>query len=291
MDQRLVMTAAGSAAGVNPARADIGTILLHVQNDHSFEQRLQLALSLTRATGAHLHCVQVTPIEAYVTTGTLGGVLALGKAIEKIDAEDAAFRERIETHLRAEDVSWDYQHVTGYQTNEVVRQAAFADIVVVGRDAHCARVQRPQIAILGDILTQCRTPLLIPGNDIDFDPFGPALVAWNGSYEAANATRAAVGLLKMASSVRIVRYTEEKPAVFADIQLTEYLSRRDIHAELVVRSVTEDFADDLVEHALGFDASYIVMGGYSHGRAGEFLFGGVTRDLLGSSPIALVMGH
>jgi nucleotide-binding universal stress UspA family protein len=33
------------------------------------------------------------------------------------------------------------------------------------------------------------------------------------------------------------------------------------------------------------------MGGYSHSRAGEFLFGGVTRDLLRACPISLVMAH
>jgi nucleotide-binding universal stress UspA family protein len=36
-------------------------------------------------------------------------------------------------------------------------------------------------------------------------------------------------------------------------------------------------------------AGIIVMGGYSHSRAGELLFGGVTRSLLKNCPVALVM--
>ena len=34
-----------------------------------------------------------------------------------------------------------------------------------------------------------------------------------------------------------------------------------------------------------------VMGGYSHSRAGEFMFGGVTRALLKDCPVALAMAH
>lgn len=290
MDEMATIERAAPVAREAP-RSSIGSILLHVQNDTSLDQRLQVALSLARATEAHLECVQVTPIEAYVTTGTLGGLLALGKAMEKVDAEDALIQSKIEGHLKSEDISWDYEHVTSYTTIEVVRRSALSDIVVIGRDTHVSRAQRPQLTVLGDILAASRTPLLIPGSDGGFDPFGPALIAWNGSFEAANATRAAIGLLKMASAVRVVRYTEEKEAAFPDVRLTEYLSRHDVHAELLVQAVHHDYAADLVQHAAGFGASYIVMGGYGHSRAGEFLFGGVTRDLLGDCPMSLVMAH
>lgn len=290
MDEMATIERAAPAASQVP-RSSIGSILLHIQNDVSLDHRLEFALSIARATGAHLECLQVTPIEAYVTTGTLGGLLALGKAMEKVDAEDALIQSKIEGQLRTEDVSWDYQHVTSYPTLEIVRRSALSDLVVLGRDTHVSRAQRPQLTVLGDIIAASRTPLLIPGSNGAFDVFGPALIAWNGSFEAANATRAAIGLLKMASAVRILRYTEEKDTVFPDIRLTEYLSRHDIHAELLVQPVRHDYAADLVQHAVGFGASSIVMGGYGHSRAGEFLFGGVTRDLLGDCPVSLVMAH
>ena len=47
----------------------------------------------------------------------------------------------------------------------------------------------------------------------------------------------------------------------------------------------------VVLYAVLAGASYLVMGGYSHSRAGEFLFGGVTRSLLREFPISLVMAH
>lgn len=291
MKQRTAAQHQPVTAATRMPESSIKTILLHVQNDSNLEQRLQLALSLARATGAHLECAHVTPIEAYVTTDTLGGTLSLGKAMEKVDADDKALELKIRASLMLEDVSSDYEHVTAYETNEVIRRAALADLVILGRFPHVARVQRPQLAVLGDILSSIRTPLLIPGTSQTFDPLGPALIAWNGSYEAANAARAAIGLLKMASEVRIVRYKEEKSTAFPDIRLAQYLSRHGIHADLEVQAVRTDYAFDLVEHAEGFCASYIVMGGYGHSRAGEFLFGGVTRELLRDCPLSLVMAH
>jgi len=61
-----------ATATIEPASTSAGikTILLHIQNDSNLEARLQLALSLARAAGAHLRCLHVVPIEAYVTTGS-----------------------------------------------------------------------------------------------------------------------------------------------------------------------------------------------------------------------------
>ena len=47
----------------------------------------------------------------------------------------------------------------------------------------------------------------------------------------------------------------------------------------------------IVETAQVMDAGYIVMGGYGHSRAREFLFGGVTRSLLTECAIPIIMGR
>lgn len=279
------------AEAVTPAPPSaIKTILLHIQNDASLEARLQAALSLARATGAHLRCLHVTPIEAYVTTG-FGGVFVMERIIEQIDDEEAKLRSDLEARLRSEDVPWDYQQVTANTVTELVRCAALSDIVVTGRQAHRGREQGLEIGIIGDVLMGVRTPLLIPGDgEATFDPFGPAAIAWNGSYEVANAVRNAVGLLKLSSDVRIIRFIhgEQAPPTL----LLEYLSRHGIHAQLDSWVLDDDSLPELLtEYAEEKAASYIVIGGYGHNRAGEFLFGGVTRSLLKGCPVTLVMAH
>ena len=38
-------------------------------------------------------------------------------------------------------------------------------------------------------------------------------------------------------------------------------------------------------------ADFIVSGGYGHSRLGEWIFGGVTQELLASSPVCCMLSH
>jgi nucleotide-binding universal stress UspA family protein len=72
----------------------------------------------------------------------------------------------------------------------------------------------------------------------------------------------------------------------------EFLSRHQIHADLHIEPVGESSAAPiLIDHAERMQAQTIVMGGYGHSRFGEYLFGGVTRNLLHDCPTAILVAH
>jgi nucleotide-binding universal stress UspA family protein len=271
----------------------IKTILFQVHDDAELMKRLQVALSFARACGAHLHCLHVTPIEAYAVEDVFGGTFVNAQIVEALEERAQSVRRDLEAQLAKEDVTWDYEEVTGELMPRLIQSAALADLVITGREPKQREFGGPAITLLGDLLSRVRTPLLvIGGNSVDADPLGAMLIAWNGSYEAANAVRSAVPLLRMASSVRVVRFSEDKDEMFPSTTLLEYLSRQGVHAELDVRPEPRDGIEaGLVEYALGIQASAIVMGGYSHSRAGEFLFGGVTRELLKSCELPLFLSR
>jgi nucleotide-binding universal stress UspA family protein len=277
----------------------VKTILVHIQNDHSLDQRLQTALSLARACGAHLSCLHVTAIEAYAAFDSFGGVFAMNDVIEALDKEEAELRSSVENKLRNEDVSWNYIQVTGNVAGQIVSHAALADLVIVGREAHGADLTKADIGSLGDLIHRARTPLLIAANDGQLcDPNGTAMIAWNGSYEVANAIRSSTGLLKLACTVHVVQIVEEdKNQTFPSTRLLEYLSRHDIHAELSTIDAGVELqdayviADMLIGRARALDAAYLVMGGYSHSRVSEYIFGGVTRTLLTNRTGPLLIAH
>lgn len=280
------------------AVSGIKTILLHVQNDKSFTDRLETALSLARACEAHLSCLHVTPIEAYVAFDTFGGVFVMNDVIKNIEKEEAALRARVENELRNEDVSWDYEQVTGNVCGQIVRHAALADLVVTGREPHRSDFAGPAMTTMGDLLYRLRSPLFVQGENKDpTDPTGVALIAWNGSFEAANAVRSALGLLKIAREVRVLQVAEVAGEAFPSTKLLEYLSRHGVHAELSIEptpmhdSGQEFVSGSLMAHATALNAAYIVMGGYSHTRIGEYVFGGVTRTMLNGCPVPLLMSH
>jgi nucleotide-binding universal stress UspA family protein len=290
-DQLTIERTEATVAEQGPAT--VKTILLHVQNDTNLEARLQVALALARAAGAHVKCLHVTPIEAYVTMDSFGGLFVMDALMQRIDEEEAQIRAILERRLQVEDVTWDYEQVTAETVGQVVRRAALSDMVITGREPHLGRARGLEISILGDIVTRITSPVLIPGDaKAPFDPFGTAAIAWNGSYEAANAVRSAVGLLKLASNVNVARVSEGKDEQFPSTVLLEYLSRHGIHAELdTLATEGELIADRLVGYATAKRANYMVMGAYGHSRAGEYLFGGVTRSLLKECPVALVVAH
>ena len=279
---------------IEPATVPLGikTMLFHIHNDDGLADRLQVAFSIARAFGTHIHLLHVTPIEAYTVTDAFATYVNAG-IVQVLEDEAAKLKNELEQQLANEDVSWTYEEVTGSLMPHLIQRAALADLVLTGREPYDREFGSPAITLLGDMLHRIRTPLLIVGDETrKIDPFGTAVVAWNGSYEAANAMRAAVPLLKLSSRVRLVSVDESKDEQFPSTGALEYLSRHGIHAELVeplriINSVTEE----LLDQAETYGASYMVVGGYSHTRAGEFLFGGVTRSLLKKCPISLVMAH
>jgi hypothetical protein len=283
--------AAEADAATRPGRnSTIKTILLHVQNDLSWKVRVQAGLALARACSAHLSCVHTIPFEAHL--------FSTDAVIKAIDEEETQLRIRLEEDLRNEDVSWDYSQVTGSVARILAGDGALADLIVTGRDEHSRRFGGPPITIIGDILHSSRTPLFLPGDEKQqFDPTGTALIAWDGGFEAANAVRASIGLLKVASEVRVVQINEKaKEESFPHTRLLEYLSRHDIHADLHVESKRGRMDHQMVSallltHARTVSAAYMVLGGYSQSRIGQYVFGGVTRSLLSASTVPLVIAR
>lgn len=272
--------------------AGIKTILFHVHDDDSIMDRLQLVLTLARACGAHVHCLHVTPVQAFTVIDSFGAAYISQDIVDAFEQQAAKLRRRIEKQLRNEDVTWDYEETTDAIVPRMVQCAALADLVITGREPRQREFGGPAITLIGDWLAQIRTPLLVTGDRLaEWDPTGAAVIAWNGSYEAANAVRNAVPLLKMAGDVRIVEFTEKKERQFPSTALLEYLSHHGIRAELETRTTSERIDEVLVSFAREVDAGIIVMGAYSHSRAGEFLFGGVTRALIRNCPVALAMAH
>jgi len=269
----------------------IKSILFRVHEDDQFECRLQTALSIARTCSAHLQCLQVIPVEAFALVDAFG-TFVNAETIAMLEEEGTKVRTRIEERLANEDVVWSYETTSEPLIPELLKRASLSDLLIIGREPEERGLGRSGRGLLGEIICHSRTPLCIPGTDCEpFDAFGSAVIAWNGSVEAANAIRQSIGLITMASKVRVIRITEDKEAAFPDTRLLEYLSRHGVHAQLDSRAVRHGFTQDLIEYVAVAGASFIVMGGYSHSRAGEFLFGGVTRSLLREFPISLVMAH
>lgn len=267
------------------------SILLHIYDDSGLESRLQAAFDLARAFEAHLTCVHPTPFEDYLAMDPLVAARLPEEFSEKMKKLRVALQSRVEEKLRVEGVSWDWVHVDEQPTPALTRLSTLSDLVVTSIAGAAVYRDEPRPVAAGVALAAAVPVLAVPEEVPHLRLDLPAVIAWNGSPEAAAAVRAALPLLRLASAVHIVE-VEEKPAAYPADEAARYLSRHDVGTEIVVRPGTRRKIGEIVEEtALELGAGMIVMGAYGHSRLRELLIGGVTRDLASGSRLPLLLAH
>lgn len=272
------------------------TILVHVVDDDHLTLRLESALALARACDGHLRCVYASPTNAYAVVDSFGGVYVMPSVMAALAESEERVRGLVEQELSNEDVSWEYVHVESTQARTLAAFSSLADIMVVARGEASSYDGSPGIGMIGQLLFNTPTPMLIPSNSGErYDPLKPVVIGWNGSREAANVVRSCLPLLKAASAVRVISATKSKKddnVDFPATNLLEYLSRHGVHAELYEEEAGDEAVPDLLlDHVEETDAGTLMIGGYGHRRLTEYLFGGVTKSLLKSCPVALAIAH
>lgn len=123
---------------------------------------------------------------------------------------------------------------------------------------------------------------------------GRVMACWDGSRQATRAIADAMPLLERAGQVELVIVANErgKQDEIPGADMGEHLARHGLKVD--VNRITEgdiDVADALLSHAADAGVDFMVMGGYGHSRLREFVLGGVTRSVLRSMTIPVLMSH
>lgn len=262
------------------------SILLLVSPEAGFDARLDAALSIARATGAHLTALQVVDMTMYEAYPSFAGPIYVTSYLSDLEKFAREGKERVEKRLAREDVPWNFVDFNADHVGNAVRLGSLADLIV------CSQPD-PLFPGFDSILMASHTPIMVvPTKLKSFDPTGRAMVAWNGSFEAANALRAAIGLLKLSASVTLVTVGKSGKSDFPATDALQYLSRHGIVAELREDTETGAFiADRLHVEATVIHATWMVLGAYSHWRALEAVFGGVTRTMLKDMAIPILLAR
>jgi nucleotide-binding universal stress UspA family protein len=270
----------------------IKSILLHAYSDNAFEDRLQVALDICRAFGAHLTCLHVTPYNAYIAFDPLGGMAAQSVIIEGLRTSEAALRSRIEARLASEDVQWDWQSSDGAVASTIIAESALSDLVILSQFCDADKGTDRALPIVDEVAVYAACPVLVVPKSVNqLQTNGGAVIGWNASPEAAHAVRAAVSFLKNAAFVHIASVGEAGEA-FPQTAANAYLSRHGIASDLhELTGSSRHAAQVLYDFAVSKQASVLVMGAYGRSRLRETLLGGVTRDLLSTSTIPLLVAH
>ena len=120
------------------------------------------------------------------------------------------------------------------------------------------------------------------------------LACWDGSRPAARAIADAMPFLTRAKNVEIVVVTGErdKSGEITGTNMGRHLARHGVDVEIKRIPVgSTDVQTAILAHAADIGADFMVLGGYGHSRLREFILGGVTRSILASMPVPVLMSH
>ena len=177
-------------------------------------------------------------------------------------------------------------------TSEFGRIARRFDISVVGQ-AQRDYGATEELMIEGALFESGRPVIVVPYIQTQGLTLERVVVCWDGGRTAARAIADALPLLVRAKQVEVVVVTEpRKNSEVDDTQMAEHLARHGVPA--VVKRITRgdiDVQSAILSHAADFSADFIVMGGYGHSRLREFIWGGVTRNMLGAMTVPVLMSH
>lgn len=168
-------------------------------------------------------------------------------------------------------------------------ESRLSDLVVFGAQA-AGRGPSPLGDTFRQILAHEQRPVLIADGPVLSE--GVIAAAWDGGKEATRAIRTALPLLQRAEQVAVLSAPAATPRKFEPERMVDFLAARGVNSRLLLVSGRQDAAQRLLAAAREIGAEILVAGAFGHPRLQEFVFGGVTRDLL-SAPDrpALFLSH
>jgi nucleotide-binding universal stress UspA family protein len=167
------------------------------------------------------------------------------------------------------------------------------DIAVVGQAQREQGVSE-ELLIEGALFGSGRPVIVVPEIQKQGMTLDRVMVCWDGSRPAARAIGDAIPFLERAKAIEVVVVTGErdKSGEITGTNMKRHLARHGINVEIKRIAAGEvDAQTAILAHAADIGTDFIVMGGYGHSRLREFILGGVTRSILKSMPVPVLMSH
>jgi nucleotide-binding universal stress UspA family protein len=273
------------------------TVMVSMALDRSNEARLEIAGQLAERFGAHV--IGITAAEfsppLYFTDGEQAQkVLDQGRAAIRNRLAEAEAQFRVAMHSRASAVEWRYAE--DFPGRFIIQQARAADIIVVGGGGGRDALGDPFMqADPGDLLMQTGRPLLVVPETSNWLDLRNVLIAWNDTPEARRAAADALPMLRKAEDVIVAEIVEDeygRPAALSGVKdLVGWLSRHGVLASEQVPDECGHAVAQLGRIASEVGAGLVVAGAYGHSRLREWVFGGVTKELINPSKRCSLMSR
>jgi nucleotide-binding universal stress UspA family protein len=260
--------------------------------------RIELAAALAERFAAHLVGLYPVPSQEFLRRGgrfdpaLVEPLYREWRAAALAEAE--ACRREFERAAGLRGVATEWRTFTQGRDADPAVHARYADLTILGqRDPTDAATRvRPERVALA-----CGRPLLIIPYAGHYPAVGSrVLVGWDASREATRAVADAMPFLTAAEAVTVLAIDPHQGSkAHGDVpgaDISRHLARHGVKAA-VERTVSAGVptGDVLLSRAADLGADLLVIGAYGHSRARELLLGGVTRTILESMTLPVLMSH
>jgi nucleotide-binding universal stress UspA family protein len=289
----------------------IKTILAAASGGSASDGTIEMGCRLARRFGAHLEGFHARPDprDLFTYSGDGFGMSMSGEFVDRFikDAEaiaaktKASFAATAGRHQIAMSAapsqgipekigaSAGWREETGYGPALVSRRARFFDLTVLGRSDRV--VDQPHTDVVEQTLVASGRPVLLAPAKPPADIGEVIAFGWNGSAEATRALVAAMPFFGAARAISVITVGEKhQESAAAVIDYLGWYGAKAKHKH--VSTVTGvGPGEQLLSAARDENADLLVMGGYGHTPWREFLFGGATREVVGTSLLPLLISH
>jgi nucleotide-binding universal stress UspA family protein len=171
--------------------------------------------------------------------------------------------------------------------------ACRADLIVTGSLLEGSGGSYYDHVNLGELVLTAGRPILVVGAGTAEIKAETIVIGWKNTREARRAVSDALPFLKSASDVIVATFEEGgREADRSSLRdVLDFLRRHDVKARGDVYPAVGGISAALEEISRMFGADLVVTGGYGHSRLREWLFGGMTKDLLAAPTLNRFMSN
>lgn len=281
----------------------IKTILACLGDPESAPATLALALKTAAAQEAHVEILHVR-IDAASAIPLVGEGMSGAMIEEMISIAETQSSERsrkvravFDNACKAAGIALAAQPTSGASAHwreETGREEEI--LATTGRLFDLLVMPRPVAERTNSSLMSVNAALMGSGRPLLLAPPVPpetlgrhVAILWNGSAEAARAVSFAMPFLTAAETVSV--FSAREAAGMVPEELAGYLAWHGVKARVQTFPPAAQVGNGLLSEVRAGGADMVVMGAYTHSRLRQLILGGVTRHVLHTATIPVLLSH
>lgn len=261
------------------------TLMAHLElglsNDH--------LLSATAGLAERFHA-GVIGVAASQPMQVLQGEMYVAADLIQLDRDEiereigeAEVRFRAALSGKAERLGWRSTVTCLPLADYICDQARAVDLIVTRPDRGGVPFESNRRTSIGDLVMRAGRPVLIVPPSVEALDLKHVIVGWKDTRETRRAVSDAMPLLKLAGQVSVAEVADRVDMASAEARVEDvvaWLAGHGVTAAAMPVQAHGEVTAQLEHIAQEREAGLIVAGAYGHSRLREWVFGGVTREVL-----------